>query len=69
MRTYTPKQEFKFTYKAHPPKIADLEQAFKEHYGLALDDKISIAKYFPHKFEWKHFDPEEEIVEKKKKNK
>ena len=33
------------------------------------DQKVSIAKYVPHNFEWKWFNPEEEIVEKKKKNK
>ena len=31
------------------------------------EDKIAIAKYFPHRFDWKYFDPEEEITEKKKK--
>jgi hypothetical protein len=32
-------------------------------------ESISIAKYFPHKFEWKWMDKEEEIVENKKKGK
>lgn len=40
--------------------------------GLPVEDdkfKVSIAKYVPHNFEWKWFNPEEEVVEKKKKNK
>ena len=67
MSTYSVKTEFKFTFKAQPPKIADLEQACREHYGLGPTDKLSVAKYFPHYFNWKHLDPEEEITEKKKK--
>lgn len=38
-------------------------------YKVPDDEQISLAKYFPHKFEWKHMDKEEEIVEKKKKGK
>lgn len=30
------------------------------------DEKISVAKYFPHNFEWKWMDKEEEVIEKKK---
>lgn len=36
---------------------------------LAPEVPVSLAKYVPHIFEWKHFDPEEEIVEKQGKKK
>ncbi len=67
VKTYTPKTEFRFVFKAQPPKISDLEQACRDYFGIGPDERISLAKYFNHRFSWKHLDPEEEIVEKKKK--
>lgn len=49
--------------------MADLEETFKSYFNLEKGEKISMAKYFPHKFEWKWLNPDEEIVEKKKKGK
>lgn len=66
VKDYMEKREFKFTFKVQPPKIEDLLRACKEFLGLNPDENISIAKYFPNKFDWKHLNPEEEIVEKKK---
>jgi hypothetical protein len=37
--------------------------------GLSPEIPVSLAKYVPHIFEWKHFNPEEEIVEKQGKKK
>lgn len=49
--------------------MADLEQTCKNYFNLVDSDKISLAKYFPHKFEWMWLNPNEEITEKKKKGK
>lgn len=65
-RSYGPRVEFKFVHKNVHPQIADLEGACRQLYGVKDDEKIAIAKYFPHKFEWKWFNPDEEITEKKK---
>jgi hypothetical protein len=61
----------KFTYEGQFPKIADLERSCRTFFSpsLADEDKISLAKYVPHNFEWKWMDPNEIITEKKKKNK
>ena len=32
-------------------------------------EQITLAKYIPHNFEWKWMNPDEQIVEKRKKNK
>ena len=49
--------------------MADLIAACKQYVGVSDPETVSIAKYVPHNFEWKWMNPEEEIVEKKKKNK
>lgn len=41
----------------------------RNFFNIKDEEKISIAKYFPHKFEWKWMDKNEEVVEKKKKGK
>ncbi|CDW84271.1 ubiquitin carboxyl-terminal hydrolase 40 [Stylonychia lemnae] len=69
LRTYSQQVEFKFKSQNGIPLIADLEKQCREFYQINDDESISIAKYFPHKFEWKKFDKEEEVVEKKKKGK
>lgn len=68
-KSYGPKLEFKFQHKNGPPQIADLEKSCKEFYKVQDGESISIAKYFPHKFDWKLMDKDEEIIEKKKKGK
>jgi len=66
-RTYGPKTEFKFTFPGKFPRFEDLEMACRV--WAATDLPISIAKYVPTKFKWAHIDPEEEVVEKRKKGK
>jgi len=68
-KSYGPKVEFKFRNLSGVPLLSDLERSCKEFYQIQDDEKFSIAKYFPHKFEWKHYDHNEEIIEKKKKGK
>ena len=51
------------------PTIPDLVSQIKAFYGLPEEEVITVAKYFiPSAFDWKVFDPTEEIVTKKKKN-
>ena len=47
------------------PKIYDLANACKSPLGIDNSEKVSIAKYIPHGFEWKWMNPDEVIVEKK----
>ena len=68
-KSYGPKLEFRFKHKNGPPQIPDLEQSCRDFFNISAEERISIAKYFPHKFEWKWMDKDEEIVEKKKKGK
>jgi ubiquitin carboxyl-terminal hydrolase 40 len=51
------------------PLISDLVEACKKYTGVVDPDTVFIAKYVPHNFEWKWMNPDEEIVEKRKKNK
>ena len=54
----------KFHFTDPFPRIADLIDSCKLFYGIPQDQLISLAKYVPHNFEWKWFDPEMECVEK-----
>jgi len=64
--TYNQKVEFKFTFpEKDVPKIPELAAQCKIHLGLAPTDRVSIAKYIPHAFEWRWLNPDEVIVEKK----
>jgi hypothetical protein len=70
-KTYGEKREFKFTYPEKDlPTIPHLLDSCKQSMGLGKDEKVSIAKYVPHAFEWKWLNPEEVLIEKRgKKNK
>lgn len=68
-RTYGQKVEMLFKHKSNAPTMAELEQSCREFYQVQQHERISMCKYFPHKFEWKWMDYNEEIVEKKKKGK
>ena len=70
-RTYGEKREFKFTYpEKELPTIPHLLVSCKESMAIAKDEKVSIAKYVPHAFEWKWLNPDEVLIEKRgKKNK
>lgn len=70
-KTYGEKREFKFTYPEKDlPTIPHLLDSCKQSMGLGKDEKVSIAKYVPHAFEWKWLNPEEILIEKRgKKNK
>ena len=64
-RLYGEKREFIYTFNHMPhPTIYELENACKLYLGLDQSEKVSIAKYVPHAFEWKWMNPNEEIVEK-----
>ena len=69
-KTYGEKREVKFTYKAKQyPTLPELVDQCKIHLGLDESERVSLAKYVPHIFEWKYYDPKEEIVEKQGKKK
>ncbi len=70
-KTYGEKREFKFTFpEKELPTIPHLLTSCKQHMGLSQDEKVSIAKYVPHAFEWKWLNPDEVLIEKRgKKNK
>ena len=70
-KTYGEKREFKFTYpEKELPTIPHLLASCKESMAIAKDEKVSIAKYVPHAFEWKWLNPDEVLIEKRgKKNK
>ena len=65
-RTYGAKVEFKFTYpEKDVPKIPELEAQCKAHLCLDQSETVSLVKYIPHAFEWKHMNPDEVNIEKK----
>lgn len=69
-KKYGPKIEVKFRFTAKPfPNIPELISACKEQLGIALDQSVSLAKYVPDHFEWRHLDPAQEITETQGKKK
>ena len=68
-KTYGTKSEISFKFPGKMPLIEDLVKQCKESFGLSQDEGVKIAKHVPHNFEWKWMNPDEECVEKRKKNK
>ena len=59
----------KYTYEGQMPLISNLTSACKNYLNINSSEDVSIAKHIPHNFEWKWMNPDEECVEKRKKNK
>ena len=69
-RTYGEKKEFRLRFpEKSVPTIHQLWESCRASLGLGPTERISVAKYVPHLFEWKWFNPEEEIIEKQGKKK
>ncbi len=65
-KIYEEKCEFKFTFpEKELPTIPHLLNSCKQHMGISKDEKVSIAKYVPHAFEWKWLNPDEVLIEKR----
>ena len=65
-KIYEEKREFKFTFpEKELPTIPHLLNSCKQHMGISKDEKVSIAKYVPHAFEWKWLNPDEVLIEKR----
>jgi len=59
--------EFAYDHEKALPTLTDLSQKVGDKLGI-LPGNVAIAKYIPHAYDWKYWDPNED-VEIKKKNK
>ena len=49
--------------------LRHLETFAKEFLAIEANQKVSLCKYVPHKFEWEHFDPNRDVSSGKGKKK
>ena len=49
--------------------LRHLETFAKEFLAIQANQKVSLCKYVPHKFEWEHFDPNRDVSSGKGKKK